>query len=122
MAASGIPEPSSSHAKQAMGMATAMLKYINSVKILHSKKLNIRIGMHCGSLVAGIIGKKKFVYDLWGDTVNIASRLESSGEPGKINISKQMMKKIKGNYHFERRGMKEYKGIGKLETYLVLID
>ena len=122
MAASGIPEPSSSHAIQAMGMATAMLKYINSVKISHSKKLNIRIGMHCGSLVAGIIGKKKFVYDLWGDTVNIASRLESSGEPGKINISKQMMKKIKGNYQFERRGMKEYKGIGKLETYLVLID
>ena len=59
MAASGIPEPRSSHAIQAMEMAIAMLKYINSVKISHSKKLNIRIGMHCGSLVAGIIGKKK---------------------------------------------------------------
>ena len=122
MAASGIPEPNNSHALQAMEMAKAMLSYINSIKTTNSKKVKIRIGMHSGSIVAGVIGKKKFVYDLWGNTVNIASRLEAYGKAGEIHISKELMKLLKGHYKFERCGMKEYKGVGKIDTYRLLIN
>ena len=125
MAASGLPFPSQDHAVRILNAAFEMTRFVKETKensLFDDADFDVRIGLNSGPVVAGVVGTKKFAYDIWGDTVNIASRLESSGEPGKINISKQMMKKIMGKYQFERRGMKEYKGIGKLETYLVLID
>ena len=121
LAASGIPKPIKTHAENAMKMATDILKYIEEIKA-YGSELNIRIGMHSGPIVAGVIGKKKFVYDLWGDTVNIASRMESQGSTGKIHVTETVMKKLKDQYNFESCGKKEFKGVGKINTYYLLED
>jgi class 3 adenylate cyclase len=121
LAASGIPKPIKTHTENAMKMATDILKYIEEIKA-YGSELNIRIGMHSGPIVAGVIGKKKFVYDLWGDTVNIASRMESQGSTGKIHVTGTVMKKLKDQYNFESCGKKEFKGVGKINTYYLLED
>jgi class 3 adenylate cyclase len=79
----------------------------------------IRIGIHTGSVVAGIVGIRKFAYDIWGDTVNIASRMESSGEAGKINISGSTYELIKDKFHCTHRGKIEAKNKGQIEMYFV---
>ncbi len=78
---------------------------------------NIRIGLHTGPLAAGVIGKKKFAFDIWGDTVNTASRMESSGEPGMINVSEQIYPKAKDIFSFKYRGEMEVKGKGRMKMY-----
>jgi len=80
---------------------------------------NIRIGIHTGALVAGVIGEKKFAFDIWGDTVNTASRMESSGEPGKINVSEELYLIVKDIFNFSYRGEIEAKGKGKMKMYLL---
>ena len=75
--------------------------------------------MHTGELVAGVIGKKRFAYDVWGDTVNIASRMESSGEVGKINISGETYKYIKDNFRCDYRGRQSVKGKDPMDMYFV---
>ena len=82
---------------------------------------NARIGIHSGPVVAGIVGMKKFQYDIWGDTVNIASRMESAGEAGKVNISKATYALLKdqGDLIFTSRGELDVKGKGKMEMYYV---
>ena len=82
-------------------------------------EIGIRIGIHVGKVVAGVIGKRKFAYDLWGDTVNIASRLESSGVPGKIHISDVVAEKLSSSFTLESRGLIELKGKGEMQTYFV---
>ena len=84
-------------------------------------QLLIRIGIHSGPVVAGIVGIKKYAYDIWGDTVNTASRMESSSEPGKVNISESTYELIKdtSEFSFEERGLIEAKGKGKLRMYFV---
>jgi class 3 adenylate cyclase len=78
--------------------------------------------MHSGPVVAGIIGTRKFVYDLWGDTVNIASRMESHGQAGKIHCSETVFKQLSSIYKFERRGAIDIKGKGKMDTYFLIGD
>lgn len=78
---------------------------------------NIRIGLHTGPLVAGVIGKKKFAFDIWGDTVNTASRMESAGEPGMINVSEQIYSAAKDIFSFKYRGEMEVKGKGRMKMY-----
>ncbi|MGB3193001.1 MAG: adenylate/guanylate cyclase domain-containing protein, partial [Limnoraphis sp.] len=80
----------------------------------------IRIGINTGSVVAGVIGIKKFIYDLWGDAVNIASRMESSGEPGRIQVTEATYERLKDNYYLEFRGMTSVKGRGKMKTYWLI--
>ena len=80
---------------------------------------NIRIGIHTGTVVAGIVGKKKFAYDIWGDAVNIASRMESSGEIGKVNISGETYEHIKENFNCEYRGKIFAKNKGEVDMYFV---
>jgi len=81
--------------------------------------LMVRFGIHSGSLVAGIVGIKKFAYDIWGDTVNTAARMEQSSEPGKINISKATFDLVKNNFSCISRGFIEGKNKGKMEMYFV---
>jgi adenylate cyclase len=79
----------------------------------------MRIGIHTGPVVAGVIGTSKFAYDLWGDTVNVASRMESHGLPGHIQVSATTYRRLRGQYHFTARGPVSMKGKGKLKTYLL---
>ena len=123
MCAGGIPQVNRTHALDTVLAALEMQAFIRFRKV---KKIennrpywNLRIGIHSGSLVAGVIGYKKFAYDVWGDTVNVAARMESSGIPGKINISGETYHLIKDFFQCEYRGKVEAKNKGKVDMYLI---
>ena len=86
---------------------------------VHGKSLRIRIGIHTGPVIAGVIGTRKFSYDLWGDTVNTASRMESHGVSGEIHVSSETYRHLKDAYRFSERGRVHIKGKGEMETYLL---
>ena len=100
-------------------MALDMHRAIDQFNVQHGTSLQIRIGINCGQVVAGVIGKSKFIYDLWGDTVNLASRMESHGVAGKIQVSEAVYTRVKGRFRVESRGDIEIKGKGSMPTYLV---
>ncbi len=125
MAAGGLPVPSNDSIKNTVLAALDMQSFI-SVRIAEKRAKNevpftMRLGIHTGPVVAGIVGVKKFQYDIWGDTVNTASRMESSGEIGKVNISQDTYAHIKDDPHFsfEARGKIKAKGKGKIDMYFV---
>ena len=125
MAAGGLPLPSNDSVKNTVHAAIEMQEFIISrVKAQHERGLpafEMRVGIHTGPVVAGIVGVKKFQYDIWGDTVNTASRMESNGEVGKVNISQSTYELIRddADFTFEARGRIEAKGKGELEMYFV---
>jgi adenylate cyclase/guanylate cyclase len=82
--------------------------------------MQIRVGLHVGPAIGGVIGLKKFIYDVWGDTVNTASRLESHGEPGRIQVTGETARRLEHAYRFERRGVVEVKGKGSIETWFLI--
>jgi guanylate cyclase len=120
MAASGVPTPRPDHAQQLARMALDMSAYIQSRPPRNGKRLDFRIGINSGPLIAGVIGKRKFVYDLWGDPVNTASRMESSGVPGKIQITRATYDLIKADFICEPRGTIPVKGKGEMETWYLV--
>ena len=120
MVACGVPTPDPDHAIKTVRMGFAMLRFVNSLPALQGHKISMRIGIHSGSAVAGVIGKKKFVYDLWGDAVNTAGRMESYGLPDKIHVSSVTAELIKDYVKLESRGMREIKGKGSMETFFVV--
>jgi len=119
MAVAGLPEYRKDHAEVMVSMAVGMLETLEHFNTANKTTLNIRIGINTGPVVAGVIGRHKFIYDLWGDTVNTASRMESHGLPGRIHMTQATYRRANGVYRFEPRGVIEVKGKGQMETYLL---
>lgn len=120
MVVGGLPKPQINHvqaiAEIALDMQKAITKFCNETK----QSLSIRIGINTGPVVAGVIGIKKFSYDLWGDTVNIASRMESHGLAGKIQVTDATYNRLREQYIFQERGLIQIKGKGKMNTYFLI--
>ena len=123
MCVGGIPEGKSKSVANVVHAALEMQEFAKeSMNERESKELPFfqwRIGIHCGPVVGGVVGSKKFAYDIWGDTVNIAARLESHGAPDKVNISKEVYKYIHPQFHCSKRGTVEVHNIGEVEMYFV---
>jgi len=123
MAVSGLPLINSNHAINAVKAACEIRSFMQSYQTQRAaiKKpfFEARIGLHSGSVIAGIVGTKKFQYDIWGDTVNLASRMESSGEPGKVNISDSTNQLVKNHFSTSYRGKIIAKGKGEVDMYFV---
>ncbi|MEG3971453.1 adenylate/guanylate cyclase domain-containing protein [Microcoleus sp. T2B6] len=119
MVVGGLPIPRPDHAEAIAEMAIDMLQAITDFSDTHKQDFSIRIGINTGPVVAGVIGIKKFIYDLWGDTVNTASRMESHGKPGSIQVTETTYQELREKYFFENRGAIEVKGKGEMTTYLL---
>jgi adenylate cyclase len=120
MVAGGLPDKRDDHADAVALMALEMAKFIREYQTPTGDKVEIRIGINTGPVVAGVIGVKKFIYDLWGDTVNTASRMESHGVIGSIQVTEDTYQRLKDRFDFEPRGSIEVKGKGAMKTYLLL--
>lgn len=119
MAVSGLPTARPDHASALVTVAFEMLKALHQVNEAHGTNLRMRIGLNTGAVVAGVIGLRKFTYDLWGDTVNVASRMESTGETGRIHVSEFTARLLPDSFALEERGFVEVKGVGQMPTYFV---
>jgi len=122
MAVCGLPEPNPMHAAAMIQFARGMLLDIEQYNLTSSLKFKMRIGINSGEVIAGVIGKTKFIYDLWGDTVNVASRMESSGEPGSIHVSEETWNLAKDSVCFTDEVTVDVKGKGSMKTYYVSIS
>ena len=122
MAVAGLPKPWPDHAARAARMALAMRDATARVSAETGEKLALRIGLHSGPVVAGVIGRRKFTYDLWGDTVNTASRMESHGLPGAIHCSEATANLLRGGFQLQARGAMKIKGKGEMQTFLLSSD
>ncbi|MEE8407367.1 MAG: adenylate/guanylate cyclase domain-containing protein, partial [Acidimicrobiia bacterium] len=120
MVVGGLPIPQGDHAERMAAMGLAMLEALDVYNQAWDEPLGIRIGINTGPVVAGVIGTSKFAYDLWGDAVNIASRMESTGVPGRIQVSLSTYGLLREHYVFEARGEIEVKGKGKMQTYFLV--
>jgi PAS domain S-box-containing protein len=119
MVVAGLPMPRPDHADAIAQIALDMQQALIKINIQTGETFSMRIGINSGSVVAGVIGLKKFSYDLWGDTVNTASRMESLGIPGEIQVTVETYQRLRDNYLFEERGAIRVKGKGEMITYLL---
>ena len=120
MVAGGLPEPLPDHTRRVAALAIEMLDIMQRMRARLDVDLKVRIGIHVGPVVAGVIGTHKFIYDVWGDTVNTASRMESFGAPGRIHVSAETYGVLCHDFEFEPRGPLEIKGKGAMETYFLV--
>jgi adenylate cyclase len=119
MAVAGLPLPTADHAERAAHMALDMLEAIDRFNARTGHALQVRIGINSGAGVAGVIGKRKFIYDLWGDAVNIASRMESHGVAGRVQVTQATRQRLSQLFRLEERGTIELKGTGPMNTWFL---
>jgi class 3 adenylate cyclase len=119
MAVSGLTHELEDHASSMVQMGIEMLEAVDRINRRRGTDFELRIGINCGPVVAGVIGKSKFIYDLWGDAVNLASRMESHGTSGRIQVTEEVRTRIGDRFHVEERGEIEVKGRGTVRTYLI---
>jgi class 3 adenylate cyclase len=124
MCVGGVPETNRSHPIDACLAALEMQQFIARTnrerKKLHLPRWDLRVGLHTGPVIAGVVGRRKFIYDVWGDAVNVAARMESAGAASKINVSEAIYHRTKGLFEFESRGSIEAKNKGQLEMFFLL--
>ena len=120
MVVGGIPTWSEDHLERVASMALALAGSVAHIEQAAQLGIAFRIGIHCGPVVAGVIGTRKFIYDVWGDTVNVASRMESHGIPGRIQVTHAVRERLDGTFQFEPRGLVDVKGKGPLPTWFLL--
>ena len=120
MVAAGLPRDQADHAVRCVRAGLAMMRFIEERNTQAALKWGLRVGVHSGAVVAGVVGKNKYAYDVWGDTVNIASRLESSGEAGRVNISAYTYELVRDRFECEYRGKIAAKGKGDMDMYFVV--
>jgi class 3 adenylate cyclase len=119
MAVCGLPLSVPDHAARMVRMAIRMVHITREHAMEHKVSMKLRVGINSGPVVAGVIGKSKYIYDLWGDTVNLASRMESGGLPDMIQVTRPVYEKLKDQFVFEPRGEIEVKGKGSVEAWLL---
>jgi guanylate cyclase len=120
MCVAGVPDRRADHARAMARMALAMRAYIDELRAAGDERIDFRIGMNSGPCVGGVIGLRKFVFDIWGDSVNTASRMESHGMPGRIHISDATYELIRAEFRCEPRGMVDVKGKGPMRTWFLV--
>jgi class 3 adenylate cyclase len=119
MVAGGLPEPRADHCQAVVAFARDMLAAMEKHPSWDGRPMRLRVGINSGPVVAGVIGQQKFIYDLWGDAVNVASRMESNGLANQIQVTQAVKDKLQGLYEFEQRGPIPIKGKGEMVTYLL---
>ncbi|BCH31136.1 adenylate cyclase [Mesorhizobium sp. L-8-10] len=120
MVVSGVPEARPDHAQALADFALAMRDTAAEFRDPHGRNVPIRIGMACGPVVAGVVGTRKIFYDVWGDTVNVASRMESTGEAGRIQVSQDACARLNDEFVLEPRGAVDVKGKGRMATWYLI--
>jgi class 3 adenylate cyclase len=119
MAMCGPPVDETQRVGNIVGLAEEMLAIVNDFPVMANTKLQLRIGINTGTVVAGVIGRDRFTYDVWGETVNTASRMESTGLPGRIQVSRNAHRWLREDFEFEPHAVHAH-GMGDLETFLLL--
>jgi class 3 adenylate cyclase len=119
MAAAGVPTHCADHAQRCVKAGLRMIDYLTQRNRSAAFKWSLRVGIHTGPVVAGVVGTRKFAFDIWGDTVNIASRMESSGEVGRVNISAYTFDIVRHEFDCDYRGKVNAKGKGHIDMYFV---
>ena len=120
MAAAGLKPGQANHADRAANAALDLLKATDVASVKLGYRLKVRIGLNSGAVVAGVIGQKKMIYDLWGDTVNIASRMESGGTPSQIQVSENTWAILRDKFNFGASMVQQVKGHGNMRIYMLL--
>jgi class 3 adenylate cyclase len=119
MVAAGIPTARVDHAEAAADLALEMERRLGSLPRAGRARVGLRIGLDSGPVVAGVIGRRKFSYDLWGDTVNTASRMQSHAEPGEILVTEETRRRLVGSFELEPRELLDVKGKGEMRAYVL---
>ena len=120
MIVGGMPVWQPDHLERMASLALQIATEVGRTDAAHRLGVQFRIGMHTGPVVAGVIGTRKFIYDVWGDTVNVASRMESTGEPGRIQVTGDVETRLRARFEMTPRGAVEIKGKGRMETYFLV--